>query len=247
VLVLAIDTCVARGSVALLHGHRLLSTVVHDQEEDYSTWLLPGVDRALRSADCKLADVELFAVAAGPGSFTGIRIALSTMKAWNEVFRRPIAAVSRLEALAIQAVGATTLQIQRMFVAASCDAQRGQLYAAVYRRHHPEQSELERLGDEAVVSAAELIRWAAETAGDSAVAWSSLDPASLAAESAWAARAARGEVLQQISPVVAPAIGKVALKLAAQNKLTDALSLDANYIRRPDAEVKWKGYSRPAV
>jgi hypothetical protein len=54
-------------------------------------------------------------------------------------------------------------------------------------------------------------------------------------------------VLEQVPRLVAPAIAKIAAQLAAQNRLTDALSLDANYIRRPDAEVKWKGYSRPVV
>jgi len=244
VLVLAIDTCDARGSVALLDGEDLLATMVHDSPEDYSSWLLPAVQRALDAAGRKLTDVIIYAAAAGPGSFTGIRIALTTVKAWHEVFHRPIAAVSRLEALAIQAVGASGSKSPQFIVAAT-DAQRGQLYAAVYRR---KGQSLQRLGHEAVVTPAELLRWAAEEAEDAPVVWVSLDTASLAAQPAWQDRVARGEVLQQLSPILAPAIGKIALQLAAQNRLTDALSLDANYIRRPDAEVKWKGYTKsPAL
>ena len=244
-LVLAIDTCDARGSVALLDDEKALATVVHDHGEDYSTWLLPAVERALGETGRKLTDVGLYAAAAGPGSFTGIRIALTTVKAWNEVYQRPIAAVSRLEALAILAVGAG--KERPGFVVASCDAQRGQLYGAVYRRDAAADGQsLQRLDDEAVVSPAELVKWAADRAGDQAVAWVSLDPASLAAEAGWQERAAKGEVLEQVSAVLAPTIGKLGLRMAAEKRLTDALSLDANYIRRPDAEVKWKGYVKPA-
>lgn len=255
-LVLAIDTCDARGSVALLDGQNVLATAVHDSSEDYSTWLLPVVKRVLDSAGRRLTDVELYAAAAGPGSFTGIRIALTTVKAWNEVFHNPIAAVSRLEALAIQAVGSeASCAAPPTFVAASCDAQRGQLYAAVYRRidegdegtsESPRQSALQRIGDEAVVSPSELIRWTADQAGDARVAWVTLDSDPLTGDPAWQERVTRGEVLEQLSPVLAPAIGKIALQLAERHQLTDALLLDANYIRRPDAEVKFKGYSKPA-
>jgi tRNA threonylcarbamoyladenosine biosynthesis protein TsaB len=239
------DTCDGRGSVALLDDEAVFATAVHDSAEDYSTWLLPAVERVLKAAGRKLTDVGIYAAAAGPGSFTGIRIALTTVKAWNEVYGKPIAAVSRLEALAIQAVGPGVKGFAvSPFVAASCDAQRNQLYAAVYRR---EGQSLHRLGDEAVVSPAELIRWTADQAAGAAVVWASLDPDSLAAEPAWQERAAKGEVVERVPAVLAPAIGKIALQLAARNGLTDALLLDANYIRRPDAEVKWKGYSRPAV
>jgi tRNA threonylcarbamoyladenosine biosynthesis protein TsaB len=75
-------------------------TVTHDTAEDYSMWLLLAVERALALAGRKFSEVALYAATAGPGSFTGIRVALTTAKAWNEVFGVPIAAVSRLEALA---------------------------------------------------------------------------------------------------------------------------------------------------
>jgi tRNA threonylcarbamoyladenosine biosynthesis protein TsaB len=242
VLILSLDTCDARGSVALLDAQSVLATAVHDSAEDYSVWLLPAVDRVLATAGCKLPQVDLYAAAAGPGSFTGIRIALTTVKAWSEVYRKPIAPVSRLEALALQAKGGDPA-VSPKFVVASCDAQRGQLYAALYQRTG---ETLERLGDEAVVSPAELIASAAAAAGDHPVAWVTLDTAPMAADPAWQARAARGGILEQVPSLLAPAIAQIALQLAAQNRLTDALQLDANYIRRPDAEVKWKGYSRPA-
>lgn len=242
-LILAIDTCDAQGSVALVEEQIVLSSAQHDSGEDYSTWLLPAVDRVLNAAGRGIPDVGIYAAAAGPGSFTGIRIALTTVKAWNEVFHRPIAAVSRLEAFAMQAVGSSTPTPPQV-VAAYSDAQRGQLYGAVYRR---EGTSHHSVGGERVITPAELLGWVGEVAGDQSVAWVSPDPASLAADPAWQERRGRGEVLEQVPRLLAPAIARVAMQLAAQNRLTDALRLDANYIRRPDAEVKWKGYRKPVV
>src|SRR5260221_3504966 len=105
VLILALDTCDARGGVALLREESLLHTAPHTTNEDYSSWLLPAVTRVLTSGGLTLRDIDLYAVAAGPGSFTGVRVGLTTVKAWSEVHGRPIAAVSRLEAIAQQGTG----------------------------------------------------------------------------------------------------------------------------------------------
>src|SRR5882724_3171764 len=102
-IVLAIDTCDADGSIAVLRGAELLQTATHTGDEEYSSWLLPSVESLLRTCGLELKDIELFAVAPGPGSFTGVRIGLTTVKAWSEVFERPIMAVSKLEAVAWQA------------------------------------------------------------------------------------------------------------------------------------------------
>src|ERR1700687_3048948 len=88
--------------IAVRRQGKVVSTVAHEGAEDYSSWLLPAVERALTAASITMPDVGLYAIAAGPGSFTGVRVGLTTVKAWSEVYARPIAAVSRLEALAIQ-------------------------------------------------------------------------------------------------------------------------------------------------
>jgi [ribosomal protein S18]-alanine N-acetyltransferase len=266
VLILAMDTCDARGSAALVEfvaaevseravaqpAANVLALEAHLTGEDYSTWLLPAVERVLQVAGKRLDKVNVVAAAAGPGSFTGIRIALTTAKAWNEVLGIPIAAVSRLEALARQARSAKTgaagekVTSELRFVAASCDAQRGQLYGAVYRRGRDGTEDgWERLGDERVVSAGELIGWAGEEAGGAPIAWVALDPGSLTSDPAWQTRAGLGEIVEQAPGALAPAIAHVAAQMATAKRLTDALALDANYIRRPDAEVKWKGYAKP--
>src|SRR5882762_4104478 len=106
-MVLAIDTCDSRGGVALLRGDELLGVSVHETTEDYSSWLLPAVDRVLKNAGIEMAEVDGYGVAAGPGSFTGVRVGWTMVKAWGEVYGKPIAAVARLEAVALQARGGT--------------------------------------------------------------------------------------------------------------------------------------------
>ncbi len=101
-IVLAIDTCEARGSVAVLNDDAVLRVEAHTSAEEYSSWLLAAVDLALQFAKSNLDEVEVFAAASGPGSFTGVRIGLTTVKAWSEVFEKPIVALSRLEAVAAQ-------------------------------------------------------------------------------------------------------------------------------------------------
>src|ERR1700756_3063278 len=127
-LVLALDTCDARGSVALLRDNKVLGVTAHESTQDYSSWLLPAVQRLLHHVEVQLAHVDSYAVASGPGSFTGLRVGLPTVKAWSEVYGRPIAPVSRLDALARQTIS------HAPYVAAFIDAHRGQVFGALYGR-----------------------------------------------------------------------------------------------------------------
>jgi tRNA threonylcarbamoyladenosine biosynthesis protein TsaB len=121
-ITLGIDTCEARGSVAVRKDGSLAALEKHESSEDYSSWLLPAVDRGLQVAGAKLREVGLLAVAAGPGSFTGVRVGLTAVKAWAELFGIKVVGVSRLEAMARQLADAGG------FVAASFDARRGQVF-----------------------------------------------------------------------------------------------------------------------
>jgi tRNA threonylcarbamoyladenosine biosynthesis protein TsaB len=232
VIVLAIDTCDAQGSVAVLREGELLQVVAHESTEDYSIWLLPAVSQALAGAGLKLADVDAYAVAAGPGSFTGVRVGLTTVKAWSEVYGKSIAAVSRMEAVASQATG------EAPFVAAFSDAQRGQVFGAVFRR---KGTGLERLGDEMVIAPGMFVEVTAELAKDESIEWVSKDAGCVLGEEAWKVRERRGEKVELVSSVVAPALGRIGWAQLVAGRNTDALTLDANYVRRSDAEIFWKG------
>jgi tRNA threonylcarbamoyladenosine biosynthesis protein TsaB len=217
--------------VALLRDAELLALKLHDSGEDYSSWLLPAVEKVLEGAVLRMRQVGVCAGAAGPGSFTGVRVGLTTVKAWAEVYGKPVAAVSRLEAIAVQAMRETC------YVAAFADAQRGQVFGAVYQR---EGKGLVRLGDEIVIEPARFIAAAAELCGSGKISWVSTDAAPLCGEAAWKARSERGEVIELVPAALAPTIGRLGLRQLREGKATDALGLDANYIRRSDAEIFWK-------
>jgi tRNA threonylcarbamoyladenosine biosynthesis protein TsaB len=233
-ILLALDTCDARGSVALLRDQDTLSVAPHNTAEDYSIWLLPAVDEILGAVGLKMADVDTYAVAAGPGSFTGVRVGLTTVKAWAEVYRRPIISISRLEVLATQATAAEPL------VAALTDAHRQQVFGALYRRN---VGKLQRVEEEMVIAPDKFVIWAGEKADGDGIHWISTDPHCLTQTEAWARRREMrmSETVEAANPILAPAIGRLGYQFALENRLTDALSLDANYLRRSDAEILWKG------
>lgn len=230
-LILALDTCDPRGSIALLRDETPLRVESHLSNEDYSSWLLPAVDRVLAAGGTQLGEVDVFAAAFGPGSFTGVRVGLTTVKAWSEVYGRGIAAVSRLEALALESHG------KAFWVAPIFDAHRNQIFGCLYQRG----AELQRIEDEMVIAPGNFLEWCAAKAGGERIDWTSPDPQCLAQTEQWAARLALSETIEVISPVLAPRIGKMAFELARGGRLIDALGLDANYVRRSDAEILWKG------
>jgi tRNA threonylcarbamoyladenosine biosynthesis protein TsaB len=232
VIVLAIDTCDSKGSVAALRDGTLWKVVAHESEEDYSSWLLPAVGQCLEGCGLQMDGVDGYAVAAGPGSFTGVRVGLTAVKAWGEVYGKRIAAVSRLEALAEEATG------DKAFVAAFANAQRGQVFGAVYRR---DGRGLVRLGDEMVIAPEKFLEATAEFSGGQSISWVSTQADCAALEDAWKPRDLGGERVECVSNVRAPMIGRMGLAALAEGRFTDALALDANYVRRSDAEIFWKG------
>lgn len=231
-IVLAIDTCDLKGSVAVLRDGDIVKVLPHDSTEDYSIWLLPAVQECLLACGIGMKDVEAYAVAAGPGSFTGVRVGLTTVKAWAEVYGKAIVAVSRLEALAIQATG------EAAHVAAFADARRGQVFGAVYRC---EGKRLTLLGEEMVIAPGKFVETVSELSGGESVSWVSSDSESILADEAWKARQGRGERVELVSSVLAASIGRIGLAQLAAGRTADALTLDANYVRRSDAEIFWKG------
>lgn len=232
VIVLAIDTCDSRGSVALLRDDSILGLVPHNADDEYSSWLLPATNELLKKAALPMTDVDGYAVAAGPGSFTGVRVGLTTVKAWAEVYGKPVAAVSRLEAIAGQVSDSSD------YIAAFVDAQRGQVFGAAYQRVG---QGLAIVGEEMVIAPGKFVEGVVELSNGKKVAWISPDAALIGAEPAWKGREKQGERIEVASPMLAGIIGRIGVRRLQAGKTTDALDLDANYVRRSDAEIFWKG------
>jgi tRNA threonylcarbamoyladenosine biosynthesis protein TsaB len=230
-ITLAIDTSDARGSVAVLKGGAVVARRTHDDSADYSAWLLAAVDAVLSEAKTKMEQVDLLAVSTGPGSFTGLRVGLTTVKAWGEVYGKRIVGVSRLEAVARSWEGDSD------FVAPCYDAQREQIFAGLYRKA---SGTLEGVEDERVISPEEFVRLVDEQAGNRPVGWTTLDPDKIEHLEAIRQRTALGDQIIRVSSELAPVIGRLAEEKAAKGLFSDSLTLDANYVRRSDAEIFWE-------
>lgn len=223
-LILALDTTTRAGSVALLrdgmviHEQSGASDLTHGQR-------LPGeLIAACQAAGIDIADVELFAVAAGPGSFTGLRIGIATMQGLAMARGGRIVAVSALEAIAVAAGDAPARVVSWM------DAQRGEVFAQVFERE-PGQAVARPLVEAiSATPAAALERHAewldgARFAGDGALRYR---------EEIVAVRGDRADVATGV-PRLAAAIGRIASQAPDRAVLPHAVQ--PIYVRRPDAEI----------
>lgn len=238
-LILAVDTSTRTGSAALLRDGEVLAEVSGYEETPYSTRLFRDVAVLQDRAGFRMDQIDVFAVAAGPGSFTGLRVGLTAIKAWAEVHGKRIAPVSGLEAIAAQAMtGERQNKSDCKILAPFLDARRGQVFGAIYRRVAGDLARLELVSDESILSVKEFTELVKGASCEPVLLVSPTPdvlPDSLVGE-----MLPRSHVTQ-VSAALAPAIGRLGFSRAGRGELVDPLQLDANYVRRCDAEAAWKG------
>jgi tRNA threonylcarbamoyladenosine biosynthesis protein TsaB len=235
VLILALDTSSPSGSVAVLRDEKIIGSVSSWTDELYSARMFRHVEFLLQELSLRLDEIDLFAVAAGPGSFTGLRVGLAAVKGWAEVYQKPIAAISDLEAVAVQSHSIVPLLVPVL------DARRGQIYFGFYRRLDRERLALE--GEECVATPDEFVQ--ALSARTQKVDFAVLTPIPALVREALSRLetppASPGKMsIDDASPMLAPYVGLLGYRRAQRGELSDALTLDANYVRRTDAELQWK-------
>ncbi len=220
-LIVAIDTSGRKGSVALCRGDAASFEGVQLTPLEggtYSARLMPTISSLLEQNGFDRKDVGGFVVVSGPGSFTGLRVGLATVKGLCEILRKPLATVSMLEAVAVTygAAGETV-------VTAVLDAGRGEVYVGEYRFGSGSAS----LQREYIVKMAEFATEASRIGGEL------LTPDAAVAEFLRTA----GVGVRQVAPVQADGIGRIGLRKLLTGDVADAASVDVNYIRRSDAEI----------
>lgn len=238
-LILAVDTSTRTGSAALLRDSEILDEVSGYEETPYSTRLFRDIAVLQARTNFRLDQVDLFAVSAGPGSFTGLRVGLTAVKAWAEVHGKPIAAISGLEAIAAESLAIHALvPSNTQFIAPFLDARRGQIFGAIYRRISQGTVGLALDSDESILSVDEFLE-VVKRKSPQRVQLVSPTPEVLAVNHA-------GEILGddatilQVPAALAPAIGRLGFERAKRGDVVDSMRLDANYVRRSDAESAWK-------
>jgi tRNA threonylcarbamoyladenosine biosynthesis protein TsaB len=223
-LILSLDTTTRGGSAAVVRDGRVLHEQIGDSSLTHGQRLPAELMRLLETADVRLEHVDLFAVAAGPGSFTGLRVGVATIQGLALAGRRRVVPVSVLDALARTAGSRAGDRV----IAPWMDAQRGEVFAAIYEPDaHAVVAEPTAGRPEITLDA-----WAPYTAsrslwfvGDGAVRYRDLIATRLGD---------RARVAPDVPPL-AGIIGIIASERAAQAILPHAVV--PIYIRRPDAEL----------
>jgi tRNA threonylcarbamoyladenosine biosynthesis protein TsaB len=237
-LILAIDTSTRTGSAAILRDSQILAEVSGYEETLYSNRLFRDIAALQEKANFSMDQVDVFSVASGPGSFTGLRVGLTAVKAWAEVHGKPIAAISGLEAIAYESLaGGVPEALSAAFIAPFLDARRGQIFGAVYRNGNGNGLGLELVTDESILSLDEFLEMAK---GKSAQSVALVSPTPNVLPAARIEEVFPGQQAITVTAALAPAIGRLGFERARRGELVDAIRLDANYVRRSDAEAAWK-------
>jgi tRNA threonylcarbamoyladenosine biosynthesis protein TsaB len=211
-LLLAADTSGSHGSIALARceGADNFDLLGLERLEGgtFSAQLIPQIANLLKMHGCSKNDIDAYAIASGPGSFTGLRVGLAGIKALAEVTNKPIAAVSVLDAVA-----SVSSSCGRIVVA--IDAGRRQLYVADYQNRAA-------ISPERVVMQEEFASQAIVITPDSGVAQF---------------LQGRKAELELVARPQSDVFARLGWKQIVSGKTISAEALDANYVRRTDAEI----------
>ncbi|MQA31218.1 MAG: tRNA (adenosine(37)-N6)-threonylcarbamoyltransferase complex dimerization subunit type 1 TsaB [Luteitalea sp.] len=226
--VLALDTTTRAGSVAVVDENGVLFAERGDPSRSHAERLPGDLIRGMAAAGLPWKAIDLFAVASGPGSFTGLRIGIATIQGLAFVGGKRIVPVSALLALGYgAAAGVACGEI----VGAWIDAHRREVFSALYRVRDTRPYDVNRLEEiePAAVGdpAATWLRWTdlarpAAVAGDGAVLYSDVF----------------GGAARVVEPLaLAPIIGWIAMARARCGETVDPAAVQPLYVRRPDAEI----------
>ncbi|HME31175.1 MAG TPA: tRNA (adenosine(37)-N6)-threonylcarbamoyltransferase complex dimerization subunit type 1 TsaB [Terriglobales bacterium] len=221
-LIVSVDTSGRKGSIALCRGNlesfeslQLISL----EGGTYSAQLMPRIAEALKLNNLDKTQVDGFVVVSGPGSFTGLRVGLATLKGLCEVLRKPLATMSMLEAIAL------IFGRPDEITTCSLDAGRGEVYVGEYQ---VSAGGIAKVVHEYITK---LDAFAAEAGA--ANSGHLLTPDSKTAE---ALRAANINV-RLVPTIHADRIGRIGIRKLITGEIADPATTDVNYIRRSDAEI----------
>jgi tRNA threonylcarbamoyladenosine biosynthesis protein TsaB len=221
-LILAVDTTHEFGSLALLRGPDVLEEILVHSPEGFGQILFGRLAELLAGQATQIAEVDCFAAASGPGSFTGVRIGLACIKGLAEATGKPAVAVSNLAAMA--AFGSAALR------AVVLDARRGEVYGAVY----------DASGAAVVPETVMPFTTWLQILPAAEIEFVSTDFSPFAP--ALACTRFAGAPVTTAPRALAAEVGRIAYRQLRAGQADNPAALDANYVRRSDAELFWKEY-----
>lgn len=245
-LILALDTTTKAGSVAVLRNDEALVVAAGDPARTHGERLPGEMAAVLAEAGITPSALDLLVVASGPGAFTGLRIGLASVQGLAAALDKPVVGVSALEALA------SSLLIPRAErgldrageapIGAWMDAQRGEVYAALYEAVAGESALPWRLRQTPSVGLPETIVSAWRRAhdgplhsiGDGAIRFRTIIE-----------RTRPDWVVESHVPLLAPTLAYIGRRRAANGEAGPPHALRPLYVRRPDAEIERDRRARP--
>jgi tRNA threonylcarbamoyladenosine biosynthesis protein TsaB len=225
-IILGIDTSTKSGSVAILKDEELLAEATLHRNKTHSERLLPSIKYILKECDLNLNALDALAVTTGPGSFTGLRIGLSTLKGLGWALEKPLLGISTLHALACN-IPYTTQKICPIL-----DARKKEVYTALFSS---KDGEVIRETEDMVIDPSELMKKLKGKIiflGDGVRTYGSF------IENNWKQKAPllfAHETLWNIHASNICRLGEIALK---EGKNKNAGEINLNYIRPSEAELK---------
>jgi tRNA threonylcarbamoyladenosine biosynthesis protein TsaB len=241
---LSLETATRAGSITLACGTEMLATRTGDAQVSHSTHLLKDVKEMFYETRKKLRDVELFAVALGPGSFTGLRIGLASIKAFATTLKRQSMGVPTLHAVAYAAG-------ESQCTMALLPAGRGEVFAQLFKVTR--EREVLALSEPTHLSPEKLLD---ETAGKEAVLWAGegaqglqeiiraralsekIDFSADAASLKRLTKRTRLWAMAEPSGALSESVAALALQRYWKNETSGGDNLRAIYVRPSDAELK---------
>jgi tRNA threonylcarbamoyladenosine biosynthesis protein TsaB len=226
--ILALETATLAGSIAIFDDNDgLISEVRVNLKIAHSERLMPSIKWLLDASRISIGDIDAFAVSIGPGSFTGLRIGLSTVKGLSYATSKPVLSVPTLEAFA------RTLPYCAYMICPMFDARKKQVYAALFRW---EKNKFRKVMDETAVAPDVLLKEISEPVvfmGEGARLYKNQIIDALGDKALFAPEAG-------MSPS-ASAVAEIALEKIRQGETVDPVALTPVYIRKSEAEIRWKG------
>jgi tRNA threonylcarbamoyladenosine biosynthesis protein TsaB len=147
--ILSIETSTRVGSVAIIEDEHLIAEYILNVVSTHSERLLPSIDQILKDSQLTVRDIEGFAVSLGPGSFTGLRIGISTVKGLALATGRAVVGVPTLDCLA------HNIAFTHLLVCPILDARKGEVYTALYQGDG--SGKLEKLTADLAIKPEELL------------------------------------------------------------------------------------------
>lgn len=222
--ILALDTASQSCGAALMADGRVICEICVVHGDTHSRYAMAVIDEILRLAGWEITEVEGFAVTTGPGSFTGLRIGLSTVKGLAMAAGRPVVGVSSLEALAYP------FSVTGKLICPMLDARRREVYAAFYRHVDGRLTCVSGPFAESAANVLAAVEEPCVLTGDGALAYRDVITRMLGPFAVYA----------DAHHIRASSLGHIAAKRFSAGQADDPARLEPLYLRASDAEKTLK-------